>query len=125
MEDFAPSNVEQGGNRRGLSEDSVSVSEPSLLQSRAAIQPGSERGVYPDIPKGKGAGGLILLKPLRILEALSATGLRAVRYAKEIEGVREVVANDLDANAVTTIAENVAHNGLSSELVKAKQGDAK
>lgn len=50
-------------------------------------------------------------KPMRILEALSATGLRAIRYAKEVPCVERVVANDLDPGAVQTIARNVAHNG--------------
>lgn len=48
---------------------------------------------------------------MRVLEALSATGLRAIRYAREVPGVKVVVANDLDPGAVETIARNVAHNG--------------
>ena len=47
-----------------------------------------------------------------VLEALSATGLRAVRYWKEVEGLESVVANDLDPEAVDTIRMNVLHNGL-------------
>lgn len=50
--------------------------------------------------------------PLHILEALSATGLRAVRYYKEIPNVASVVANDLDPTAVQTIRQNVIHNKL-------------
>ena len=33
---------------------------------------------------------------LRVLDALAATALRSVRYAKEVPGVRAVVANDVD-----------------------------
>ncbi|CAN1319725.1 Probable tRNA (guanine(26)-N(2))-dimethyltransferase 1 [Linum perenne] len=36
------------------------------------------------------------LKPPRVLEALSASGLRALRYAREIEGIGQVVALDND-----------------------------
>lgn len=32
---------------------------------------------------------------LRILEALAASGLRSIRYAKEVGGIREIIANDL------------------------------
>ncbi|KAL9707796.1 hypothetical protein quinque_011314 [Culex quinquefasciatus] len=49
---------------------------------------------------------------LRILEALSATGLRSVRYANEIPGVKEIVANDLSKSAVESIENSVRHNKL-------------
>lgn len=49
---------------------------------------------------------------MRILEALSATGLRSIRYAKEIAGVREIIANDLSRKAVDSIIENVKHNNV-------------
>lgn len=58
-----------------------------------------------------------------ILEALSATGLRSIRYAKEIPGLREIVANDLSREAVTSIVKNVEYNGVT-ELVKPNLGDA-
>ncbi|BGP27923.1 tRNA (guanine-N2-)-methyltransferase [Rhodotorula toruloides] len=48
-----------------------------------------------------------------LLEALSATGLRAIRYAKELPLLRYVVANDLSASAVADIRRNIAFNGLS------------
>jgi tRNA (guanine26-N2/guanine27-N2)-dimethyltransferase len=64
-------------------------------------------------------------RPLRVLEALSATGLRAIRYAKEVPGVAHVLANDLDPGAVQTIARNVAHNGgRVSSIVVPSCGDA-
>jgi tRNA (guanine26-N2/guanine27-N2)-dimethyltransferase len=60
---------------------------------------------------------------IRILEGLSATGLRAVRYAKEISGVREVVANDFSKAAVESIERNIAHNKVGDK-VTASHGDA-
>lgn len=51
--------------------------------------------------------------PLKILEALSATGLRSIRYALEIPNVASIIANDLDPSAVETIRRNVEHNALS------------
>jgi tRNA (guanine26-N2/guanine27-N2)-dimethyltransferase len=63
--------------------------------------------------------------PLRVLEALSATGLRAVRYASEVPNVACVTANDLDPGAVETIRRNVAYNGLEmARLVTPNLGDA-
>ncbi|CCW61853.1 unnamed protein product [Phytomonas sp. EM1] len=49
---------------------------------------------------------------LTILEALSATGLRAIRYYKEISNIRYIIANDLDAGAVECIARNCAYNNV-------------
>ncbi|WAQ91025.1 hypothetical protein PtA15_13A425 [Puccinia triticina] len=66
------------------------------------------------------------------LEALSATGLRAIRYAKEIPTLRSIVANDLSPSAVALIKANITHNGLDPEdpsgqqeaKVRVTQGDA-
>ncbi|KAI7465131.1 N2,N2-dimethylguanosine tRNA methyltransferase [Hortaea werneckii] len=52
----------------------------------------------------------------RILDALSATGLRALRYATEIPFATSVVANDMDRNATRSIATNVEHNKLTSTI---------
>lgn len=59
-----------------------------------------------------------------ILEALAATGLRSIRYAKEIPRLRQVVANDLLEEAVESIRRNTAYNGLDQDLVRANKGDA-
>ncbi|XP_058824535.1 tRNA (guanine(26)-N(2))-dimethyltransferase [Topomyia yanbarensis] len=56
--------------------------------------------------------GLKCDQGLRILEALSATGLRSIRYANEVPGVKEIVANDLSKSAVESIQQNVRHNKL-------------
>ncbi|KAI0818751.1 N2,N2-dimethylguanosine tRNA methyltransferase [Irpex lacteus] len=49
-----------------------------------------------------------------ILEALSATGLRSIRYAKEIPLVKyvQVIANDLSPTAAEAMRRNVELNGL-------------
>ncbi|CCF56838.1 hypothetical protein KAFR_0B05430 [Kazachstania africana CBS 2517] len=62
-------------------------------------------------------------KYMRILEALSATGLRAIRYAKEIPNVKELVANDLIPAAVDSIQRNISFNEVD-HLVKANLDDA-
>ena len=67
-----------------------------------------------------GAGGT---GGVRVLEGLAATGLRSVRYAKEVPGVCEVLANDMDPRAVASIARAAAHNGVEA-VVKPSQGDA-
>lgn len=52
----------------------------------------------------------------RILDALSATGLRALRYATEIPFATTIVANDMDRGATKSIKTNVEHNQLTSKI---------
>ncbi|RKF60939.1 tRNA -dimethyltransferase [Golovinomyces cichoracearum] len=58
-----------------------------------------------------------------ILDALSATGLRALRYAHEIPFTTSVTANDLLPTATEQIKLNILHNKLTSKIV-AKTGNA-
>ncbi|CAK7227230.1 RNA methyltransferase tRNA(m5U54)methyltransferase [Sporothrix bragantina] len=60
---------------------------------------------------------------IRILDALSATGLRALRYAHELPFGVSVTANDLLAAATESIRRNVALNGLSDKI-EVTQSDA-
>eukprot|EP00762_Andalucia_godoyi_P003917 ANDGO_05639.mRNA.1 tRNA (guanine(26)-N(2))-dimethyltransferase len=48
--------------------------------------------------------------PLKVLEGLSASGLRAIRYAKEVPHIDYVTANDLDKHAAEAISRNVKWN---------------
>lgn len=59
----------------------------------------------------------------RILDALSASGLRALRYAKEVPNVTAIVANDMSPNAIKSMKLNIEHNKLSS-YITANTGDA-
>jgi tRNA (guanine26-N2/guanine27-N2)-dimethyltransferase len=69
---------------------------------------------------------------LRVLEALGATGLRSMRYAREIPGLDHVVCNDLDAAAVASIGANISFNAQHqppsarplAELVQPSHADA-
>ncbi|KLU86146.1 N2,N2-dimethylguanosine tRNA methyltransferase [Magnaporthiopsis poae ATCC 64411] len=54
---------------------------------------------------------------IRILDALSATGLRALRYAHELPFQTTVVSNDLLEAAVASIKLNVRHNKLEEKVV--------
>ncbi|KAL2355432.1 N2,N2-dimethylguanosine tRNA methyltransferase-like protein [Cryomyces antarcticus] len=52
----------------------------------------------------------------RILDALSATGLRALRYAQEIPFATSITANDLSDKATESITLNIQHNGLGDRI---------
>ncbi|KAL7135633.1 hypothetical protein ABFS83_11G111100 [Erythranthe nasuta] len=66
------------------------------------------------------------LKPPRVLEALSASGLRALRYAREVDGIGQVVALDNDKSSVEACRRNIKFNGsvacskVESHLVDAR-----
>ena len=57
------------------------------------------------------------MPPLRIMEALSASGLRSLRYAAELPPgrVELIVANDLEPTATEAIRRNAAFNGHHHE----------
>ncbi|KAL1521571.1 hypothetical protein AB1Y20_021230 [Prymnesium parvum] len=62
--------------------------------------------------------------PLRVLDAMTASGLRAIRYSLEVPQVTQVVANDLQPTALEALRENLRRNGLSEERVVPSLGDA-
>jgi tRNA (guanine26-N2/guanine27-N2)-dimethyltransferase len=61
---------------------------------------------------------------MTIFEALAASGLRSLRYWKEVPGIRSIVVNDLDPVAVDMARENVIRNGLAKDLVVNEKEDA-
>merc|ERR1712168_127570 len=60
---------------------------------------------------------------ITILEALSATGLRAMRYALERPTVSRIIANDLSKSAVSNIERNIRHNNVE-HIVESSNADA-
>ncbi|XP_077980664.1 tRNA (guanine(26)-N(2))-dimethyltransferase-like [Glandiceps talaboti] len=60
---------------------------------------------------------------ISILEGLSASGLRSIRFAKEVAGIKDITANDFAAEAVMAIKQNIDHNE-TGHLVKASHADA-
>jgi tRNA (guanine26-N2/guanine27-N2)-dimethyltransferase len=72
------------------------------------------------------------IKGLYILDALAASGLRSMRYWKEIPGIHHVTINDLDPAAVERAHATLVYNDLKSFLtdscdsygIRIQQGDA-
>ena len=58
----------------------------------------------------------------RVLEALAATGLRSIRYAKEIKNIL-ILSNDIDPKAVDIIKLNISENGVE-KIVETSCSDA-
>lgn len=62
-------------------------------------------------------------KGISIVECLAASGLRSIRYAKELSGVRRIIANDLADEAVESIQRNVKFNNVE-HIVEPSHQDA-
>ncbi|ETS82350.1 hypothetical protein PFICI_04226 [Pestalotiopsis fici W106-1] len=105
----APEKQEQSGDPMDISEESKDAQVGETKTNGTEGVP-KQRNLQP--PK------------FTILDALSATGLRALRYAQELPFVTSVTANDLTPSAVEAIKRNVAHNGVESK-VEVTQGDAR
>ncbi|RCV45533.1 hypothetical protein SETIT_9G462100v2 [Setaria italica] len=66
------------------------------------------------------------LKPPLVLEALAASGLRSLRYAREVDGLGKVVALDNDKASVESCKRNIKFNGASAtNKVEAHLADAR
>ncbi|TMW57134.1 hypothetical protein Poli38472_003059 [Pythium oligandrum] len=61
---------------------------------------------------------------IRIFEALSASGLRSIRYFQQIPGVKSILVNDMDAAAVESIKRNIEFNELPLDRVIPNEADA-
>jgi tRNA (guanine26-N2/guanine27-N2)-dimethyltransferase len=57
---------------------------------------------------------------IKVLEALAATGLRSVRYLKEIPSIVQLVANDIDPTATELMNKNFEFNACPKEKYKGK-----
>ncbi|KAL8761597.1 MAG: hypothetical protein Q9184_002306 [Pyrenodesmia sp. 2 TL-2023] len=97
-----PDKVQNDPNSPGAQEENTAVDQSNTTH-----------GLPPDVTP-----------PFRILDALSATGLRALRYAKEISHVTSVTANDLSPSATASIKLNVAYNEVTAKVFPTT-GDAK
>lgn len=58
-----------------------------------------------------------------VLDALSATGLRALRYASELPFITKVVGNDLSESAIKSMKQNIEYNNLKT--IQPNLGDAR
>lgn len=68
--------------------------------------------------KGKTHGNFTLF------EALAATGLRSVRYMKEIPSITKLVANDIDSTATDLMKKNFEFNQCPKEKYQVETQDA-
>ncbi len=101
----------KAGNKRGRDngEDGASMPQETLANKRAKI----ENAGTGDRQESAEEQSVHKIR-FAILDALSATGLRAIRYAKELGTVTSVTANDMSTKAAEAIRANVQQNGVGN-----------
>jgi tRNA (guanine26-N2/guanine27-N2)-dimethyltransferase len=57
-----------------------------------------------------------VIKPKIVIDALSATGVRGIRYYVEVGGINELIMNDIDPIAVELIKKNMELNGVTGKV---------
>ena len=97
-------------NPNGQEQDSQNHTDSANVTKTSEMTTELERGKYES-------------NGVRILEGLAATGLRSIRFALELPGVKEIVCNDFDETAFAYIKKNCAHNRVE-HLVTPKCADA-
>ena len=107
----------------GLPDDDLLACESSMVQKTTNLNDTETNDhkvvtVDSEVTKEK-----IPVVRFEILDALSATGLRALRYAQELPFVTSVTANDLSSQAVESIKLNIEHNQVE-EKVRTTIGNA-
>ncbi|KAB5523866.1 S-adenosyl-L-methionine-dependent methyltransferase [Coniochaeta sp. 2T2.1] len=117
---------EQQTTKSGQEEDAtVSEAADSKNAQEASVDAAVDQSSVPEAApatNGDSSAAAKTEKPSRpppsfkILDALSATGLRAIRYSQEIPFVTSVTSNDLLAEAVESIKLNVEHNKLQDKV---------
>ncbi|KAF5735612.1 hypothetical protein HS088_TW15G01121 [Tripterygium wilfordii] len=111
-----PKNYENGASKTVM-EEALNESHMNGEQSIAELEvPGEMSGdeqctVSKEPEKTDEPKFCAELKPPRVLEALSASGLRALRYAREVDGIGQVVALDNDKASVEACRRNIKFNG--------------
>lgn len=114
-------NGDRGTKRKRATED-ISSQEPA--EKKVAGLEGAADGASATEATGGTTQAPKPFRPaFRILDALSATGLRALRYAKELPFATHVTSNDLSPNATESVKMNITHNGLE-KIINPITGDA-
>ncbi|GJN08310.1 hypothetical protein PR202_ga26216 [Eleusine coracana subsp. coracana] len=113
--------VPNGDDASGSQHDEIDAHEKELNQAVDGIDDSSK-----EVPKTPSWKVTRELKPPIVLEALAASGLRSLRYAREVDGLGKVVATDNDKASVEACKRNIKFNGASAiSKVEAHLADAR
>jgi tRNA (guanine26-N2/guanine27-N2)-dimethyltransferase len=63
----------------------------------------------------------IMNREISVCEPLAGSGIRGVRFAAEVKGVRQVLINDINEKAIQLASHNVRMNGLNGQIAVQKE----
>ena len=115
--------VSQAIEETTYSGEAISLPESTAIEGMENKPNGDTSEVDAAVPKIEAQESSKPAPKFTILDALSATGLRALRYAQEIPFATSITANDLLPSVVRNINMNVKHNKLE-EKIKTNTGNA-
>ncbi|KAL9427508.1 hypothetical protein AB3S75_029655 [Citrus x aurantiifolia] len=122
----APKVSEKDGEEEAPDESVVNENSNGEIERPAEISQDEPCCISEEAVKPTERNVLRQLKPPRVLEALSASGLRALRYAREVEGIGQVVALDNDKASVEACRRNIKFNGsVACSKVQSHLADAR
>ncbi|XP_004872480.1 tRNA (guanine(26)-N(2))-dimethyltransferase isoform X1 [Heterocephalus glaber] len=105
-------------------EDIRKVAADLSEQEKEKFEPKEGENLVPGDQPRTAAVGEICEEGLLVLEGLAASGLRSIRFAREVPGLQSVIANDASARAVDLMRHNVQLNDVA-HLVQPSQADAR
>lgn len=115
------------GKKRKREDDENEDGDSARSNKQITTEEGQDGGdVYMENQENQNEPPKPEAPPMRfqILDALSATGLRALRYAKEVPLATTIVSNDLSPSAVEAVKVNIKYNNVE-EIVRPNVGDAR
>ncbi|XP_065028693.1 tRNA (guanine(26)-N(2))-dimethyltransferase 1-like [Musa acuminata AAA Group] len=106
-----------------ITQDAEANGDTDVQQDQSLDETESISEGFIRMPSWKGSQEL---KAPRVLEALAASGLRALRYAREVDGIGQVIALDNDKASIEACKRNIKFNGsVACSKVEAHLADAR
>jgi tRNA (guanine26-N2/guanine27-N2)-dimethyltransferase len=84
----------------------------------------SEKYIAEKLQRSKPGNSNVNVPGIRILDALAASGLRSIRYLKEIPNVSQITINDLSLEATRQAQRNCESNSVDLNKVRIENSDA-
>jgi tRNA (guanine26-N2/guanine27-N2)-dimethyltransferase len=106
----------QGDTREGAA--ALRTSDAVFFNDRQELQRDLSVLVVQEYAAAKSADRLTLV------DALTGSGVRAIRYLREVAGVRHAIANDVDGLAVQAARANAALSGIEKGALRLTQSPA-
>ncbi|THU54003.1 hypothetical protein C4D60_Mb10t20380 [Musa balbisiana] len=125
LENKVPEEKNSGSvaKNNSITQDAEANGDTDVQQDQSLDETESNSEGFIRMPSWKGSQEL---KAPRVLEALAASGLRALRYACEVDGIGQVIALDNDKASIEACKRNIKFNGsVACSKVEAHLADAR